>query len=171
MITIINPDPEDKLGEIREGGSRFQELREAPFPRATREFAGRTIDQTRDAYERCSSALDAAVQILGTSFAVASHGAAALRRNILDTAQRNLNVGFDLAKNLAGTSNLFELVELQAAYWRQHFDTFTTQAEERPRSAVRVWRSQGSRALPQVPSPRARQKGHFSWPRDAEDEA
>ena len=129
MIAIINPDPEDKLGEIREGDSRFQELREAPFPRATREFAGRTIDQTRDAYERCSSALDAAMQILGTSFAVASHGAAALRRNILDTAQRNLNLGFDLAKNLAGTSNLFELVELQAAYWRQHFDTFTTQAE------------------------------------------
>ena len=34
QITIINPDPEDKLGEIREGGRRFQELREAPFPRA-----------------------------------------------------------------------------------------------------------------------------------------
>jgi hypothetical protein len=129
VIAIINPDPEDKLGEIREGDSRFQELREAPFPRAAREFTGRTIDQTRDAYERCSSTLDAAVQILGTSFAAAGHSAAALRRNILDTAQRNLNLGFDLAKNLAGTSNLFELVELQAAYWRQHFDTFTTQAE------------------------------------------
>lgn len=130
MITIINPDPEGKLGEYREGGSRFQELREAPFPRAAREFAGRTIDQSRDAYERCSSTLDAAVQILGASFAAAGQGAAALRRNIFDTAHRNLNLGFDLAKTLAGTSNLFEIVELQAAYWRQQFDAATTQAEE-----------------------------------------
>ena len=106
-------------------------MREAPFPRAAREFAGRTIDQTRDAYERCSSTLDAAVQILGNSFAAAGQGAAALRRNILDTAQRNLNLGFDLAKNLAGTSNLFEIVELQAAYWRQQFDAVRPpQAEE-----------------------------------------
>ena len=88
VITITNLDPEDKLGEYREGGSRFQELREAPFPRAAREFAGRTIDQTRDAYERCSRTLDAAVQILGNSFAAAGQGAAAVRRNILDTAQR-----------------------------------------------------------------------------------
>ena len=130
VITITNPDPEHKLGEYRESGSRFQELREAPFPRAAREFAGRTIEQTRDAYERCSRTLDAAVQILGTSFAAAGQGAAAVRRNILDTAQRNLDFGFDLAKNLAGANNLFEIVELQAAYWQKHFDTFTTQAED-----------------------------------------
>ena len=130
VITITNPDPEHKLGEYRESGSRFQELREAPFPRAAREFAGRTIEQTRDAYERCSRTLDAAVQILGTSFAAAGQGAAAVRRNILATAQRNLDFGFDLAKNLAGANNLFEIVELQTAYWQKHFDTFTTQAED-----------------------------------------
>jgi hypothetical protein len=117
------------LGKYRDG-SRFQELREAPFPRAAREFAGRTIDQTRDAYERCSRTLDAAVQILGTSFAAAGQGATALRRNFLDTAHRNLNLGFDIAKNLAATANLFEIVDLQAAYWQTLVGTFTTQAEE-----------------------------------------
>jgi hypothetical protein len=78
MVTITNPDPEHKLGEYRESGRQFRELRETPFPRAAREFAGRTIEQTRDAYERCSRALDAAVQILGTSLAAARQGAAAV---------------------------------------------------------------------------------------------
>ena len=148
MVTIKNPDPEHKLSEYRESGSRFQELREAPFPRAAREFAGRTIEQTRDAYERCSRTLDAAVQILGTSFAAAGQGAAAVRRNILDTAQRNLDFGFDLAKNLAGANNLFEIVELQTAYWQRHFDTFTTQAAD-----VRGRRCEFGAAKKAEPSP------------------
>ena len=72
VITITNLDPEDKVGEYREGGNRFQELLEAPFPRAAREFAERTIDQTREAYERYSRTLDVVVQILGNSFAAAA---------------------------------------------------------------------------------------------------
>ena len=48
----------------------------------------------------------------------------------IDIAQRNVNSGFDLAKNLAGAKNLSEMVELQAAYWQKLLDTFTSQAEE-----------------------------------------
>ena len=70
------------------------------------------------------------MQILAESFDAARQGAAALRRQIIDTAQRNLNLGFDLAKGLAGASNLSEIVELQAAYWRKQFDAFTTPADE-----------------------------------------
>jgi hypothetical protein len=46
------------------------------------------------------------------------------------TAQRNFDFGFDLAKNFAGANNLFDILELQAAYWQKHFDTFTSQAED-----------------------------------------
>jgi hypothetical protein len=70
------------------------------------------------------------VQTLAKSFDAVVQGAAAQRRNIFDITQKNLNLGFDLAKNLAGASNLYEIVELQAAYWRKQFDAFTTQAEE-----------------------------------------
>ena len=76
----------------------------------------------REAYERSNRTLEAAVQTLAKSFDAAVQGAAALRRNIIDIAQRNLNLGFDLAKSLAGASNLSEIVELQAAYWRKQFD-------------------------------------------------
>ena len=130
VITITNLDPEDKVGEYREGESRFQELLEAPFPRAAGEFAERAIDQTREAYERCSRTLDVAVQILGNSFAAAGQGAAALRRNIVDTAHGQLNLSFDLAKSLAAATNLSEIVQLQAACWQKHVDAATTQAED-----------------------------------------
>ena len=64
------------------------------------------------------------------SFDAAGQRAAELRRNIINIAQRNLNLGFGLAKNLANARNLSELVELPAAYWRKQFDAFTTQANE-----------------------------------------
>ena len=131
VITITNLNPEDKAREAyRKGGNRFEELLETPFPRAAREFAEKTFDQTREAYERSNRTLEAALQLLARSFDAAGQGAAALRRNIIDIAQRNLNLGFDFAKSLAGASNHFEIVELQAAYWRKQFDAFNTQAEE-----------------------------------------
>jgi hypothetical protein len=105
-------------------------LLEAPFPQAAREFAERTVDQTREAFERSNRTLEAAVQTLEKSFDAAVQGATAQRLIIIDIAQKNLNLGFDLAKSLAGASNLFEIVELQAAYWRKQFDAFTTQAED-----------------------------------------
>ena len=130
-MTITNPVPEDKAREAyRKSSDRFEELLEIPFPQATREFAEKTIDQTREAYGRSNRTLEAAVRTLGKSFDAAGQSAAALRRNIIDIAQRNLNLSFDLAKSLAGASNLSEIVELQAAYWRKQFDAFTTQADE-----------------------------------------
>lgn len=134
VITNTNPNPKgaaDKAGEAyRKSGNRLEELLETPFPQAAREFAEKTVDQTREAYERSNRTLEAAVQTLEKSFDAAGQAAAALNRKIVDIAQRNLNLGFDLAKSLAGARNLSELVELQAAYWRKQFDAHTTQAEE-----------------------------------------
>jgi len=131
VITNTNPNPEDMAREAyRRGSTRLDELLETPFPRAAREFAEKIIDQTRVAYERFNRTLEAAVQTLEESFDAAGQGAAALRRNIFDIAQNNLNLGFDLAKSLAGATNLSEIVELQAAYWRKQFDALTTPPEE-----------------------------------------
>ena len=54
--------------------------------------------QTREAYERSKDALEAAVETVERSFDAAGQGAAALNRKIIDIAQRNVNSGFDLAK-------------------------------------------------------------------------
>jgi phasin len=108
----------------------LEERLQTAFPQAAREFAEKTVDQTREAYERSNRTLETAVQILEKSFDAVAQGAAALHRKIIDIAQRNLNLGFDLAKGLADARNFPEIVELQAAYWRKQFDGLTNQAEE-----------------------------------------
>jgi hypothetical protein len=49
---------------------------------------------------------------------------------MVDATQRNLNSSFDLAKSLAGASNLSEIVALQVAFYRRQFDAVAMQAEE-----------------------------------------
>lgn len=113
----------------RQSSKRLEDVFETSFPRAACEFAEKTIDQTREAYECSSSTLEAAVRTLERSFDAAGQGAAALRREIIDITHRNVNLGFELATSLAGASTLYEIVELQTDYWRKQFEVLS-QADE-----------------------------------------
>jgi phasin len=101
-----------------------------PFPQATREFAEKTVVQTREAFDRSNVALEAAVDTLERSFDAAAQGAFALNRKIIEIARQNLDSSFDLAKSLVGAKNLAEIVELQAAYWGRLFGALRPQTEE-----------------------------------------
>src|SRR6476659_7303599 len=94
------------------------------IPKALGAVAEKTVDQTREAYDRSKDALEASIATFERSFDAAGWGAAAFNHKIIDIAQRNLNSGFDLANHLA------EIVELQATYWRKQFGALTAQAEE-----------------------------------------
>ena len=100
------------------------------IPEAVGALAEKTVDQTREAYDRSKDALEASITTFERSFDAAGWGAAAFNRKIIDIAQRNVNSGFDLAKSLAGAKNLAEIVELQTAYWRKQFSALTAEAEE-----------------------------------------
>ena len=101
-----------------------------PFPQATREFAEKTVVQTREAFDRSNVALEAAVDTLERSFGAAAQGAIALNRKIIEIARQNLDSSFELAKSLVGAKNLAEIVELQAAYWGKLFGALRPQTEE-----------------------------------------
>ena len=100
------------------------------IPEALGAVAEKTVDQTREAYDRSKDALEASIATFERSFDAAGWGAAAFNRKIIDIAQRNVNSGFDLTKSLVGAKNLSDIVEVQAAYWRKMFATITSQAEE-----------------------------------------
>jgi phasin len=99
-------------------------------PESVRALAEKTVNQSREAYERGKDALEEAIDSLERSFDAAGQGATAFNRKLIDLAQRNLNSGFDLAKSLAGAKNLAEIVELQSAFIRRQFDVFASQANE-----------------------------------------
>ena len=100
------------------------------IPEALGAVAEKTVGQTREAYDRSKDALEASIATFERSLDAAGWGAAAFNHKIIDIAGRNLNSGVDLATSLAGASNLAEIVELQAAYWRKQFSALRAQAEE-----------------------------------------
>jgi phasin len=100
------------------------------IPESVRALAEKTVAQTREAYDRSKDAFDASVTTFERSFDAAGQGATAFNRKIVDIARRNVDTSFDLAKSLAGSKNLSEMVELQATYWRKQFGLLADQAEE-----------------------------------------
>ena len=103
---------------------------DSSIPEGVRATAEKSGAQTREVYDRSRDALDASVATFEKTFDAAGQGAVAFNRKIIGLAQRNVNSGFDLAKSLAGAKNLFDIAEVQAAYWRKMFATLTSQAEE-----------------------------------------
>lgn len=112
--------------------------REAAVPEAFRAIAERTVNQTREAYERAKVSLEDAVGALEQSFDRVGQGATTLNRKVIDITQQNLNTGFDYAKDLAGARNLSEIFELQASYARRQFSALAAQAAEIRALATKV---------------------------------
>lgn len=131
----IPQTPHEAVEQAKEtfekAAKEFETLKfDTTVPESVRALAEKTVNQTREAYERGKEALEESVDALERSFDAAGQGATAFNRKLIDIAQRNLNSGFDLAKSLAGAKNLAEIVELQSAFIRNQFDVFASQAGE-----------------------------------------
>jgi phasin len=122
---------EQARDSFKKAAKEFEALKiDTTVPESVRALAEKTVNQTREAYERGKDALEETVDALERSFDAAGQGCAAFNRKLIDIAQRNLNSGFDLAKSLAGAKNLGEIVELQSSFLRHQFDVFANQAGE-----------------------------------------
>lgn len=116
---------------FRKAAKEFETLKiDTTVPESVRALAEKTVNQTREAYERGKEQLEEAIDALERSFDAAGQGATAFNRKLIDLAQRNLNSAFDFAKKLAGAKTLGEIVELQSAFIRSQFDVFASQASE-----------------------------------------
>ena len=134
MTMTFNPDAaanDKKKTDTFNPLAQFESMKfDTAIPEAMRAFASTAVTQSREAYERAKSTLDANLHAIERSYDAAGQAATALNRKIIDIAQRNVNSGFDLAKSLASAKNLAEIVELQGAFWRKQIETLMEQAEE-----------------------------------------
>lgn len=103
---------------------------EAAIPVSVRSLAEKTVTGTQEAYERAKTAAETGLDAIEQALGAAGQGTAAFNRKVIDMAQRNVTSGFDLAKSLAAAKSVPEIVELQAAYWRNQLGTLSAQAEE-----------------------------------------
>jgi phasin len=123
-------EPKIAAERARETVVQFQALALDALPEGVRSIAEKTVAQTREAYERSKDALEAGLEALERSFDAAGQGSLALNHKLIEIAQRNVNSGFAIARSLAAVKSLPEVVEVQAAYWRNWLATFAAQAEE-----------------------------------------
>jgi phasin len=122
---------EQARDSFKKAAKEFEMLKlDTTVPESVRALAEKTVNQSREAYERGKEALEESIDALERSFDAVGQGAAAFNRKLIDLGQRNLNSVFDLAKSLAGAKNLAEIVELQSAFIRHQFDVFASQAGE-----------------------------------------
>jgi Phasin protein len=63
-------------------------------------------------------------------FDTASQSAEAVNRQLIYITQRNLNLGLDLARKLAGARDPAEIVTVQASFWWQQFNECAAHAED-----------------------------------------
>jgi hypothetical protein len=83
--------------------------------------------ETCDAQESWSGA---ALATFAKAYRAAAEGTLLLDREMIDIAQRNVNAGFGFFRRLAGVKDLGEMLDLQAAYWRNQSAALMGQAEE-----------------------------------------
>lgn len=137
-MTNPSPMPQTPMEAIEKVSETFESAAkeldalklDTTVPESVRALAEKTVNQTREAYERSKDAMEGSIEAMERSFDAAGQGATAFNRKLIDIAQRNLNSGFDLAKSLAGAKNVAEIVELQSAFIRNQFDVLSSQASE-----------------------------------------
>jgi hypothetical protein len=123
----------------RKTAAQFEQFRGPQVPNTFRVLAESNLAQTRELYERSKDTLQAVFESWQKSFGAAGQGAVALNRTMIDITERNIDTGFDFVTGLAGARNLAEIMELQAAYWREVLGEFRThQAARKLSSKARV---------------------------------
>jgi hypothetical protein len=109
----------------------FDQFRGSHVPETLRVLAERNLAQTRELYEHSKSTLHTVLENWQKSFGAAGQNAISLNRKMIDVAERNMNMGFDLAIGLTGAKNLAEVMELHAVYWHKIASAVQTQSKAR----------------------------------------
>jgi phasin len=107
-------------------------------PAAFREFAEKGVTQAKDNWEKMKAATEEATDLIETSYACASKGAADYGMKMIEAARANTNAAFDFATELMTVKSLSEAVELSTAHMRKQFDTLSVQTKELTALAQKV---------------------------------
>jgi phasin len=99
-------------------------------PQAFREMAEKGTTQAKETYEKMDTATAEATDLIKNSYSTAVKGAQDYNKKLLEFAQTNTNVAFDLAQKLSSVKSPSEFMELSTEHARKQFETLTEQTKE-----------------------------------------
>jgi phasin len=108
------------------------------MPAAFREFAEKGVAQAKDNYEKMKAAAEEATNVLETTYATATKGAADFGLKVIETTRVNTNAAFDFYGELMTVKSLSEIAELASAHARKQFEALAQQTKELSALAQKV---------------------------------
>jgi len=105
-------------------GSNYQ------IPSEVRDFAEKSVEQARKAFEGFSGAAQKAISSMDASAVPFSEGAKDLSMKALTYAEANVKASFDLAQKLVQAKDAQEVMQLQSEFMKAQFESFQEQAKE-----------------------------------------
>lgn len=100
------------------------------IPSEVRDFAEKSVEQARKAFENFTGAAQKALASVDASTLPFTGGAKDVGVTALTYAETNIKAAFDLAQKLVKAKDLEEVLQLQADFAKQQFSAFQEQTKE-----------------------------------------
>ena len=103
-----------------------------PFevPNELRDFAERSVDQARKAFEGFLAVAQRAAGVAGDATSTSRSGAKSVNAHVLACTEQNVNAAFDLAQKLVKAKDPQEALALQSEYVKSQLAALQSQAKE-----------------------------------------
>ena len=104
----------------------------SPFevPNELRDFAERSVEQARKAFEGFLTVAQRASGVAGDATTTSQGGAKTVSAHVLSYTERNVNAAFDLAQKLVRAKDPQEALALQSEYMKTQLAVLQEQAKE-----------------------------------------
>ena len=104
----------------------------SPFeiPNELRDFAERSVEQARKAFEGFLTVAQRASGVAGEAASTTPSGAKSVSAHVLTYTERNVNAAFDLAQKLVRAKDPQEALALQSEYLKTQLAVLQEQAKE-----------------------------------------
>ncbi|POF34604.1 phasin [Roseibium marinum] len=108
------------------------------IPDQMREFADKSVDQARKAFDDFMGATQKAVSNVEDSASVVQAGATDVNKKALTYAEEHVDAAFKFAQQLVKANNLEDMMKLQQDYLRSQMENLGEQAREFSNSATKA---------------------------------
>ncbi|RIA55440.1 phasin [Dichotomicrobium thermohalophilum] len=100
------------------------------IPAPVRQMAEKSVEQTKQAYDRLLEAARQAQGMFADSTNAMGMGSKEIQEKTMQYAEANVQASFDLAERLVKAKDLQEVMEIQTQFARQQMESYTQQAQE-----------------------------------------
>ncbi|MES2907518.1 MAG: TIGR01841 family phasin [Pseudomonadota bacterium] len=120
--------------ENQSSGPKFEmpnfELPRMEVPAAFRDLTEKSVQQTKENYERLKQAAEETSKVAESAFSAYSKGSLELTSQFIETAKAQTNAMFDFAKSLMESQTIAEAFEKQTSFARSQFETLTKEGQK-----------------------------------------